>query len=608
MLTRSYVNRHQPFLRCASACAISVLLAWSTPLGFTALGATVASAQGRGDAHLEVYPRDGTAEDIFTLTVVVEGDIRPHPPQLNANDDFEVGSPSSISEISMINGSVAQHFKWSWPLTPKRSGTLLTPSVTIEVQGVERTLSALTLNVGDVSAQPSGTPRYGISVAHRLSRESVYVGEQVVSTVEIESEQPMVQPRLSDLAVDGVWQDSFGEASAGRKIRAGRTVDTISVRKALFPLRSGEIRIPSRELTTRVPSARRVPPLGGGFGLPFGLADPFSMTELREVSVRSEERLLNVKPLPQAPAGFKGWGSSLPVVGETQLRLSAKQEPLRPGESRTLEIEVTSLGSLAALKTVPLLDTERFKVYHESPETKSFENNAELVTQKRFRISLVPLRSGELVLPPIALGYFDPGDGVFKEAHTQELTLTVLPGAQEPSVVPLPEHGSTPSRGAAELEGADGVDGQAGPPAAASPRQHLSVTQLVLAVLALALVGIVGWLLGTVLIRRVYRRIKLKRQCAQLSSAVLLVELRATFIDQLRSLLKVPASTQGEELKRAMLSVLSSEGKRASALRVVSVLDDLDRGYFSGDGLDAQALNALKRRTQDALREFAKRL
>ena len=377
----------------------------------------------------EISPKSGHVDDLFLFTVTVSGARSAPPPVLSDDSDFEVTLLGPRTSISIVNGVMNSRISYVYHLSPRREGALRTPKASIAVDGKVLTVTPLEVPVGANQGTSNPTHQDGgdlLFLRQTITPTSAYEGQQVVHTLSLYTRVDLSELAFEEPTNDGVWQETIADNQ--RSIRAVNRVEytTVEALKALFPLRSGTITIPARKLKAKMPDQRA---LDNSFTF-----DPFSdqflqqflnRTELKPVSVTSNELTLEIKPLPPMTDEERRFAPPVPIVGATSIRIDYPLDAVNTGENKTISIEVTSEGNLNTLKTIPLNVPPRFKVYEERPEVKTDRRNGKLVTRKTFTYSLLSLSPGLTRIPGAKLTYFNPQTNSYEILSTSDVAFPV---------------------------------------------------------------------------------------------------------------------------------------------------------------------------------------
>ncbi|HEX5066415.1 MAG TPA: hypothetical protein VFY49_09890 [Myxococcota bacterium] len=139
---------------------------------------------------------------------------------------------------------------------------------------------------------------------------------------------------------------------------------------------------------------------------------------------------LEVRPFPEnsRPPEFTG------VVGPLWLHLVVTPERVALGETVRVALLARGGGNLWLLGS-PLADSAlRGADVFAQPPALELERGRELYVRQHFAWDVVPRKTGRLLIPRLRVSYFDPETGVYREAETQEVQVTV----ERPAGAPLP--------------------------------------------------------------------------------------------------------------------------------------------------------------------------
>jgi hypothetical protein len=364
------------------------------------------------------------------LQVEAQGQVSGSPDTQPLNKDFEVLGIASGSRVNIINGQMQSRSTWTITLSPKRSGSLPIPSLTLNGQQTR----PMTLQVREVpvmEGQRAGKPLF---IETELDRQDPYVQAMVRYTVRLFYELKLVEGSLSEPKLDNALVRRLGKERRYRTERNGHRYQVIERQYAIFPQTSGELELPSPVLDARVPdtSAKRRSPFQDLFGRdPFD--DPFfggsrlsdMFTATRPVRVRGEAQVLQVRPRP-AQANGRQW---LPAES---LVLSESWQPeraeLRVGDPLTRTITIRARGVTG--EQLPELDpgyVDGFKVYPDRAQAKTEDLAQGVEGEKRRNIAFVPVKPGTYTLPAMQLHWWNTRSDQTRVAELPERQVQVLP-------------------------------------------------------------------------------------------------------------------------------------------------------------------------------------
>ncbi|HHH38393.1 MAG TPA: protein BatD [Sedimenticola sp.] len=418
-------------------------------------GATVQASLERGTVY-EGEP--------FTLSLSIDGAGGTAEPDLTPLEkDFRLLGTGTSQQIRIVNGHRSEKRVWSVQLEPKRLGRLEIPAIAI---GSERT-RPLKITVREVPEQSAAGNDAPVFIETDLGPGSgkTYVQQQIRYRVRLFLGERLLDGSLSEPAPEDAVVERLGEDKRYRVVRNGTEYQVIERNYAIFPEKSGELRIPPVRFSGRIAvpgGSARSPSTRGPRSLmeQFFGDDPFANDPFfrdmpafgsrffgggrgRAVSVRSRAATLAVAP---RPAGYKGryW---LPAAG-LELKDSWAGEPpeLRAGEpvTRTITIEAKGLES-SQIPRIDLTAPPGVRLYPEPAESENRTDGSWVFGQSRQRWTYIPSREGTLEVPALTLTWWDVTAGRERTARLPGWRLKVLPGVDAGTLAENPPASPTPA-------------------------------------------------------------------------------------------------------------------------------------------------------------------
>ena len=528
------------------------------------------SAQSWGQSvAVDIKPRRGSLHDIFQLSVQVTGSADSDVPRPEQSDDFDSRYVGPQTAMTIENGNYRVSVTYVFQLIPKRTGTLKTPRFLIAIEGKDEPLEPREVVVTDA---PSDYEQSGsVLLSQSIDKQRVFVGEQIVWTIELAARVTVYEASLDETPLPGVWSQPIGaQEQFSRSTGNGRYVVT-QMKRALFPLVSGDVRLPARTLTASIEDERR-PSLGGSlfsddlFG---GLLGGHTSVRL---STKAEN--FSVQPLPALPQNFSPADFDSGLVGKTSLSIATGSGPLAIGESRTVEISVRSEGNLNRLSSLTPLFPQGTEVFDLPPKVVSQNVDGRLVTVKTFSLSVSPSRPGTVIIPSVRLGYFNPKDEQFHLATTEPLSFEVTGSAPEEPIVP-----ESPA------------DSSLSGPVGSSYREYSLAERLVrregaMGMLFWCCTVLIGVAAGIFFVRREKGRNEAlghgKISTAQVSTVSGVRQAFLTYAGIKEETL-IPLTL----LRANIESLLPSESARREAMLILDVVEDCERRQVPLDGAEA---------------------
>lgn len=374
-----------------------------------------------------------TSDQIVSLRLLLSGaGTRTGQPQIPPLDDFIIVSTSQSTQLTIVNGKASSQVTYNYQLQPAKVGTLIIPSISIEVEDQVYQTEPINIEVtqaGSAPVQPGQTPQptsdqpattnppaegaagQNIYVEADVDKTTPVVGEQVIYTFRLyQAIQLFNQPRLDWPEFTGFLGYDLEENNEYYQNIQGQDYLITEVRRAIFPTVAGEVTIP--------PAVFTIP------------GDFFNRAYRQETNAVT----LNVQPLPgESPEGFAG------AVGSFNMEAWVEPTETRVNEPVKLLVRITGQGNIEALPDPSEMGEEAFpgwRVYDAQATSKLEQQGDQIVGEKVFERLLVPKVEGELAIPDFGLVYFNPQSKAYATAKTTPLTVKVEPGdADSPTII-----------------------------------------------------------------------------------------------------------------------------------------------------------------------------
>jgi hypothetical protein len=175
----------------------------------------------------------------------------------------------------------------------------------------------------------------------------------------------------------------------------------------LIPLTSGELEIEPYEFQVTVSSRR------SSFDL---------LSRGSNVRIKTEPKIVSVKPLPAAPVGFSG------AVGEFKFKAALDRGESSVNDAVALKVVVEGLGALQVVDPPQWDAPASVKVYEPKSQLETEIRDGELFSRKTWEWVLIPLAPGPIDLPDLQFTYFDTKVGEFRTRRAEPLELAVAEG------------------------------------------------------------------------------------------------------------------------------------------------------------------------------------
>ena len=147
----------------------------------------------------------------------------------------------------------------------------------------------------------------------------------------------------------------------------------------------------------------------------------------KPVVVESASITVAVQPLPSAaPDGFTG------AIGRFEISAEVDSSSAQMNESVQLTVKVEGKGNIDALPEPHWPDFTGWRVVQSPPTSSSEVIDGQLVGSRTYKIILVPETAGELTVPEIRYGHYDPDLEEYVQASTKPIVVSIA-GTDETS-------------------------------------------------------------------------------------------------------------------------------------------------------------------------------
>lgn len=261
-----------------------------------------------------------------TVRLIVTGDDGEDPSDIDLTQlstDFEILQRSSATSARMVNGDHSITRTLELELAPKREGILTIPS--LAAGGRQTTPIAVRVSPAKAMANGDALVFFDAEIDH----EEGYVQAQYLLTVTLQQAINLDNRAVSELAIPDADIQELEQRSYQRRVN-GRLWQVTELRYAVFPQKSGELKIPPLTFT-----GREVIPGRSLLGARLG----------QLIRLQTDELTLKVKPVPTS---FPG--STWLPARKLSLSDTWSQAPgtMQVGDSSTRTITIVADGLQAS--------------------------------------------------------------------------------------------------------------------------------------------------------------------------------------------------------------------------------------------------------------------
>lgn len=364
----------------------------------------------------------------FTLTIQnAKGNIT--PPDLS---EFNlIFGPAKSTSYQFINGQSSNTITYTYTLSPKKTGEFTIGEAVANTDEGNFKSKPITLKVvegsSSASGQPGQTGRSGAQSGRnvqgndellaeiRFDKNKIYKGEQVVVTYYIYSRYRNID--FTDYqfpATNGFYSHEFSEEQAGWQnqlevINGKQYRVAILKKQILFPQQHGKLKLDPMSVSARV--------------------DYSFFNPGRTVKAVSNAPEIEVLPLPNPPAGFKG------DVGSFQFNVKTDRNTVEANDAITLTATVSGRGNLKLVNAPNIPFPKDFEVYDPKITNRFSTASGGLSGSREFEYLIIPRHAGKYTIEPIAYTYFDISSKSFKTIRTEAFEIEVKRGSGDPAGV-----------------------------------------------------------------------------------------------------------------------------------------------------------------------------
>ncbi len=378
------------------------------------------------EIRAEVNRSPAVLNEILMLTLSTDENITATPDLSVLEPDFKVYATSVSRQNYQVNGNAQTSVTWEIGLMPLRPGEQEIPAIRFGNDSSEPLKITVVENTADQvegdTASATDLPDFTIAVKMDDSHLQRYVQQQIVYDVIITDAGGLQggEPQFEDSAD---WMiKSLGQPEISMVNENGRRVRKISFKYALFPQKSGELKLPDvlfNGFAINHNAGNRFNVFNDDLlGISLNMPSVFGS----EIPVRLSASGVMIDILPP-PAQYKGnWW--LPAENVTLNARWIEANPLfKAGESYTREITLKAVGvAESQLPDIKLPQLPGWKQYPEKSLTKSVIENGLLTAVQTTKIVYIPQNTGVLTLPEISVEWFNVNNGKIEK--------TVLPATQ----------------------------------------------------------------------------------------------------------------------------------------------------------------------------------
>ncbi len=362
-----------------------------------------------------------TEGETVQLTIEATGRVSEMPSTKVLDKDFEVMGMMSGSRVNIINGNIDSRTTWTLSLSPKHSGKLTIPSLTINGEQTP----ILTLQVSEASANTGTDAAAPVFIKTEVDKTDPYVQGKVRYTLRVFFAVNLAQGSLSEPKPENALVHRLGEDREYTTMRDEKSYHVIEREYIIFPQISGNLVIPAPVLDAQIPqnNSQRDPFFGSVF------------TNNRPIRLRGETITLKVRPRPpQNQSQFWLPAESVELLETWQ----PDDDKIAVGDPLTRNITIKASGVTGEqLPDLQFTDIEGFKFYPDRAQSNTQNLQHNVQGEKTFRLAYMPTKPGTYTLPAFSLHWWDTQTNQERVATLAARTIEVIStSSQSPKSLP----------------------------------------------------------------------------------------------------------------------------------------------------------------------------
>ena len=368
-----------------------------------------------------INKNEASLNEPLTLTLTLKDASPNSTPSLSSlTQSFFIHSEQQFASTQIVNGRVSYTMAWKVTLSPKKEGHVVIPSISVDTtEGIFST-EPITLEVVKRSSTASSDSE--MQVITTISEPSPYKNQPIFYTVKLIARVDLANVMMEKFTLDNAIVELTSDPKTYRSVIGGVAHGIVEWNYVITPLKAGELKIPSfavqgRALTKGRTSNPSDHPFGSFFNMSgLDLMQPFSLP--------TEEKSLEIH---SPPPGMSPW---LPAKSLKLEEGWDETATVRVGEPITRSFTIRSEG-LSSSQLPHITEGQQavygYKIYADKPESGDEINEFGLFSFRKEQYTLIPDQEGQLVLPEIAIAFWDVSKKEKAWAKLPSRTLHVLP-------------------------------------------------------------------------------------------------------------------------------------------------------------------------------------
>ncbi len=404
-----------------------------------------------------------TLDDSFHLIYEADSSVDDDPDFSPVYKNFDVLSSSQSTNMRSINGNWSMKKSWDLTVIAKDVGKFTIPAIAFGSDISPAIQITVTNSSSPNSVSPDGqaTVPAQIFLESTLDKKSGWVQSQFIYTVRLLRTVSITGASLSEPKTNDADAiiEKIGEDSQYQTTRNGVRYEVIERRYAIFPQKSGQLKINPVTFESRVNSSQART-----------IFDQFRMSgQLKRL--RSKAVTATVKAAP-ATINLQDW------LPSTQLQLieewSDDIQHIKTGEPVTRTITIAAEGLTSAqLPDLSFEEVSGLKQYPDKPVTENRTSSSDpasgITGLKQIKIALIPSHAGSYTLPEIKLQWWNTKTNKAETASIEQTVITATGNAATTTVIDNTTNTASTNTGSQTPQAIPAVENDKVTPLAAAP-------------------------------------------------------------------------------------------------------------------------------------------
>lgn len=356
--------------------------------------------------------------DTFNLTIDAQKDstTAATPDIVPLQRDFMILGTSENQSLEIYNGNAVQKNQWIISLTPKISGKLTIPSITV---GNNKT-AALTINVAATQAIKANGQQ-GVFIDASVSPKDPYVQSEILYKMRVYYDVSVSAASIDPPQAKNAIINQLGNDQTYDTTIKGKTYQVFERNFLIFPQTPGKLVISPAVFRGAVADTA-VPAAFAGF----------TDLDVKPIQLIAPAFTLSVKPIPAA-AGSHWWLPSSNLTATETWSATATQ--IKKGAPLTRTIVIKAAGLMATqLPQIANENSATYNSYANQPELNDTLENNQLFGIKTERIVYIPTASGSVTFPAVTIHWWNTKTNALETTVLPSKNFTVLAAANPATV------------------------------------------------------------------------------------------------------------------------------------------------------------------------------